>query len=215
MSHVPTVDELVRAALEEGASLQEAPPTEKVAAISRESLDSMEETADALEKWASEAEKGDKEQEKTASDSKQKVQHNRILKLAMASTIMNTLQGLSDHGQLEQLIEKEARLKGLISGVERVRRRFSGLPGKLSKQEKVTAEALAKGRGLKKQLKTETAARGAAEQSTRKWQVAAGGAGAAGVAGAGLAYQSGTQAGATSERKKRARAMQRFSPYGR
>ncbi len=214
MSLIPTVDELVSAALQEGAYLQEAPPTEKVAAISRDSLDSMEETADALEKWAAEVEKGETEQEKTASDNKKEVQHNRVLKLAMASTILNTLQGLSDHGQLDQLVEKEAALKGLLGGVARIRRRFSGIPGKLSKQEQATAKALEKGRGLKKQLKSETAARGAAEESTKKWQVAAAGAGAAGVAGAGLAYQSGTQAGSESERKKRSRAMQRFSRYG-
>ncbi len=109
MNRIPTVDELVEAALQGGqVPSQETPPSEKIAAVTQTAVDEMEETASALEKWAEEAGQGQEQEKQASSEQKKASQHNRILKLAMASIILNTLKGLSDHGQLDQLIEKDA-----------------------------------------------------------------------------------------------------------
>lgn len=124
MSRIPTVDELVQAALGGGdISIQDTPPVEKIGA----SFDIMEETASELEKWAEEAEQHHKEDQKVTSGNQKETQHNQILKLAMASTILNTLQGLSDHGQLDRLVEKVAapRLSQLAAKLRQVQR---GIP---------------------------------------------------------------------------------------
>lgn len=109
MNRIPSVDELVQAALEGGTvSVIESPPVEKIAAVTDASSDVMEQTASELEKWAEQIEGHQEEQSQISAHNQEETTHNRVLKLAMASTILNTLQGLSDHGQLDQLIEKVA-----------------------------------------------------------------------------------------------------------
>jgi hypothetical protein len=130
MNRIPTVDELVQAALGGGdISIQDTPPVEKIAALSSSSFDVMEETASELEKWAEQAERHHEEDQKVTSGNQKNTQHNRILKLAMASTILNTLQGLSDHGQLDRLAEKVAapRFPQLAAKLRQVQRTIPAL----------------------------------------------------------------------------------------
>ena len=128
MNRIPTVDELVQAALGGGdISVQDTPPVEKIAAL-RSSFDVMEETASELEKWAEQAEQHHEEDQKVTSGNQKKTKHNQILKLAMASTILNTLQGLSDHGQLDRLAEKVAsRVPQLAAKLRQVQRTIPAL----------------------------------------------------------------------------------------
>lgn len=124
MTRVPTVNELVEAALEDSASLEGGdPPSQKIAATvgddRKPDRSIMEETALELEDWADKEEKQSAEVEKLAAAEKVHSRHDTILKLAMATTTLKILRDLDEHGQLGHLVEKNAFSSGL-TGRERV-----------------------------------------------------------------------------------------------
>ncbi len=215
MNRIPTVDELVQAALEGGeVSIHNAPPVEKIAAVTDSSSDVMEQTASELDKWAEQTQKHQENQAEISTHNQEETTHNRILKLAMASTILNTLQGLSDHGHLDRLVEKVAvsrfaqqAAKRLLTGRKAAEVVTRHIKTRRGLQKQVSGQ-MAKATAAETRAGQEIAKRKGAEQAMKKWQLGAGAAGAAGLAGAGLAYQ----AGAKRERK-RTRAMERFRRY--
>lgn len=124
MSRVPTVEELVQAALDDSDAFEiGSPPAEKIAATVSNDLKSdvviLEETASELEAWADETDKQAAEVEKVAAAEKIESRHDAIFKLAMASTVLQTLHDLDEHGQLGSLVE-EAVPSEKLSGRERV-----------------------------------------------------------------------------------------------
>jgi hypothetical protein len=260
MSRIPTVDELVEAALEGADSYSGDSSVEKTASTEiHEYVDMMEKTARELEEWAAEAEGAQVEAEKVASQEKKADRHDRILKLAMAGTILNALNSLDENGQLEAVMEKSGVARWGVGrlgtkfrrgGASKIQQRFSaqakqdpfrgaiartgeeiarvggGVPAResalrsakgrmkvqmqkqISAEKAQTAAAKAKTRASEKATK-ETAE--AAKETKKKYKLIAGGAGAAGLAGAGLAYQ----AGAGKERERQRERARRSFGYRR
>lgn len=113
ISKVPTVEQLVQAAISDADSFEIGdPPVEKIASTkvpeSDVGLDMFEKTARELDSWADQIESDQEESEKIASAKKEQNTHDAILKLAMASTVLHTLHELDKHGQLGRLVEKNA-----------------------------------------------------------------------------------------------------------
>ncbi len=124
ISKVPTVEQLVQAAISDADSFEiDEPPAEKIASTkvpeSDVGLDMFEKTAKELESWADQIESDQEESEKIASVKKERKTRDAILKLAMASTVLHTLHELDEHGQLGRLVEKNA-CSSQLTGRERV-----------------------------------------------------------------------------------------------
>ncbi|KKN61972.1 hypothetical protein LCGC14_0516500 [marine sediment metagenome] len=124
ISKVPTVEQLVQAAIGDADSFEVGePPVEKIASTKAagndDGLDLFEKTARELESWADQAESNQEEFEKVASAKKEQDTHDAILKLAMASTVLHTLHELDEHGQLGRLVEKN-ECSNQLTGRERV-----------------------------------------------------------------------------------------------
>lgn len=122
ISRVPTVEQLVEAAIGDADSFEiDHPPSEKIAftKVGEDGPGLFEETAKELDSWADQAEGDQEEVEKVASAKKELDQHDAILKLAMASTVLHTLRELEEHGQLGRLVEKNA-CSDKLTGRERV-----------------------------------------------------------------------------------------------